>query len=183
MGKVKYQEIGSEERSLLEEDFYTSIVDNYRRDKVKDNIYKYEVVLQQVKFVTYMTDEEVRAAVGLAIDLLEELKEINNSGMDKAAYEKLVAKIESEEKKEELKFIYIWKEITTERLRTIIEKIDIVCRVGGSYALLIANPFLMNAIDVVYEKLVDEFDNEELYQGSGYFLLRAIMKMHSEELD
>lgn len=35
--------------------------------------------MQDIKFVTYMSDEELRLSVSLAIDLLEELRRINSS--------------------------------------------------------------------------------------------------------
>lgn len=63
----------------------------------------------------------------------------------------------------------------------LIAQIDTTRRVGGAYAILISNPGLIGAICAVYEQLVDRFDDDEMYDLSGYFLLRAIMKMNSNE--
>lgn len=48
--------------------------------------------------------------------------------------------------------------------------------------MLISNPGLISAICAVYERLVDQFDDEDLYAESCFLLLRAIMRMHSEEV-
>lgn len=70
----------------------------------------------------------------------------------------------------------------SEEVVKIICEIDVVRRVGGAYAMLISNSGLKSAIYVVYEVLVDKFDDENLYRQSAYFMLRAIMRMHSEEV-
>jgi len=65
----------------------------------------------------------------------------------------------------------------------LFAQIDMTRRVGGAYAIILANPGLISAICAVYEQLVDRFEDEEMYDLSGYFLLRAIMKMNSNECD
>lgn len=76
--------------------------------------------------------------------------------------------------------MYIWNKIKTDHIHKLLTEIDKVQRVGGSWAVLFANPCLIDAICAVYERLVDQFDDEELFALSGYFLLRAIMRMHSD---
>lgn len=178
----KYVKISDEAHKKLAEEFQESVVSEYRRNMIEGNYYKYEVVLQNINFVTYMTDDELKLSAQLAIDLLEELKEINNSGMDKKRFEQLIAKSEREEKNEVWQVMSIWNEIRTDRLKELLTEIDRVQRVGGAWALLIANPLLISAICAVYAQLVDQFENEELYEISGFFFLRAIMKMHGDEV-
>lgn len=38
-------------------EFQESVKTEFRKDRIKDDLYKYEVVLQDIYFVTYMTDE------------------------------------------------------------------------------------------------------------------------------
>ena len=59
---------------------------------------------------------------------------------------------------------------------------ECVQRVGGAWAMILARPMLINAICAVYEQLVDKFDDDEMYLISGFFLLRAIMKMRGEDV-
>lgn len=184
MGNKKgYAKISNEIRKQIEMEFYTSIIRDFRRDEVEENFYKYEVILQDIKFITYMSDEELRLSAGLAIDLLEELKRINNSGINRQVFEQIVKEKEEEKESDVLQVIGIWNRISTEKMAELFAKIDKVTRVGGAWAMLIANPGLISAICAVYERLVDQFDNEELYELGGYFLLRAIMKMHSSEVE
>ena len=178
-----YKVISSEKRMEMEQELYNAVLTEFRREEVQTNIYKYEVVIQDLNFVTCMTDEEVRLSAGYTIDLLEELKVINNNGIDRQTLEQLVKEMEEKEQNEVLQTIGIWNKISTNRMAELFAKIDILRRVGGAWAMLIANPGLIRAVYVVFEQLVDQFENEELYLFSGYFLLRAIMKMHSDEVE
>lgn len=130
-----------------------------------------------------MTDEEVRLSAEFAIDLLEELKRINNNGIKRNVYEEIMGEMEREEESNIFRVIGIWNKISPEEMAKLFTKINMVRRVGGAYAILIANPRLISAICAVYEQLVDRFEDEEMYNLSGYFLLRAIMKMNSSECE
>ena len=178
--RKKYVKISDEVRKKMVAEFQESVKTEFRKDRIKDDLYKYEVVLQDIYFVTYMTDEEVKLSAQFTIDLLEELKEINNSGIDKKKFEQLIET--EEENNEVMRTIKIWNIISTDRMHKLLAEIDRARRVGGAWALLIANPGLINAIWSIYEQIVDKFDDMELYEISGFFLLRAIMKMHSDEI-
>jgi len=177
----KYAAINGEKRKQLEIEWYESIIKDFRRERVEDAYYKYDVVLQNIKFITYMTDIELKISAGFAVDLLETLKDINNNGIDRQEYMGIIEEIENEHEENLFRVIGIWNRICTESMKKLLTEIDEVRRVGGAWALLIANPGLISAICAVYEQLVDRFEDEELYNWGGYFLLRAIMKMHSNE--
>lgn len=182
----RFDELIEEERMMVEEILYSSIVKHCRKEMIEENYYKYEVMLQNMKFETEMTDEEVKTSVKLTIDLIEELKRINNDGMNRDAFERMVAEklINGESaSKEIMQTLNIWAELKNDKISEIIGEIDEVRRVGGAWALFLANPMLISAIYAVYERLVDNFDDGDLYCQSGFFLLRAIMKMHARELD
>lgn len=148
---------------------------------IEEGFYKYEVQIQNIRFVTYMSEDEVELSARLAIDILEELKNINNSGFDRERLNETQKNAEAE-KNELLSNILIWNKLCSERLLQIIDEIDVLRRVGGAYAMLISNPGLKSAIHAVYDRIVDGFENENLYAHSAYFLLRAIMRMHSDEV-
>lgn len=77
--------------------------------------------------------------------------------------------------------LFAWNKLETDRMEAIIVELDHVRRVGGTYALLLANPCLRSAIYAVFYRLADCFDDTDLYINSAYFMLRAIMKMNSIE--
>lgn len=178
----KYRKLNEEFRDELEKSLQLAVVEQFRQEAVKEGFYKYEVQLQDLRFITYMSNKELEQSIKLTIDLLEEMKVINNEGMDEKTFRKKVKDIEEQCEDEFMQHLYIWDILCSEEVAKIICEIDVVRRVGGAYAMLISNPGLKSAIYVVYEVLVDRFDDENLYCQCAYFMLRAIMRMHSEEV-
>lgn len=178
----QFEKSDDELRSRIENSLQTAIVEQCRKEVMEEYFYKYEVQLQNIRFITYMSDAELERSIKLTIDLLEEMRVINNGGMDEKEFRKKVADIEKNCEDEFMQQLYTWDILCSQYIAKIISEIDKVRRVGGAYAMLISNPGLKNAIYVVYEVLVDNFDDETLYCQSAFFMLRAIMRMHSEEV-
>ena len=81
---MKFEKISQEDREKLERRLYKTIVEEFRREKIKDGYYKYIVSLQGFKFITDITDNELKESISIAVDTMEELKKINNNdGMNK----------------------------------------------------------------------------------------------------
>lgn len=179
----QYEKTSNELRKEMSEDIKNVIIEQFQKEMIEKDFYKYEVQLQSIKFVTYMSYDELEKSIELAIDLLEEMKNVNNNGMNKQMLKEKIDNIEAEHQEELIRQFAVWDEICSERMNEIIAKIDIVRRVGGAYAMLISNPCLKSAIYAVYDRLVDNFDDENLYAQSVYFLVRAIMRMHSDEVE
>lgn len=177
-----FEKVSVEFRKEIEEVLKMTIIENFQKEMVEEDFYKYEVQLQSIKFVTYMSNEELEKSVELTIDLMEELKILNNDGMNAQMLQEKITNIEMQYEDELMRHIALWNEIFTERIHKIIGKINVIRRVGGAYAMLISNPCFKSAIYAVYERLVDNFDDEELYCQSAYFLVRAVMRMHSNEI-
>lgn len=175
----KYIEINEQVRKELEEGMRAAIIRDCRKEMIED-IYKYEVQIQDIRFITYMSDNEIEESVRLAIELLEELKNINNNGIDRARLNEIEMSVK--EKDELMQQLFVWNEIFSHRISEIIDEIDELRRVGGAYAMLISNPGLKSALYAVYDRIVDDFEDVQVYVQSAYFLLRAIMKMHSNEV-
>ena len=180
--KVKYEKISETKGNEIQNELFNTVVDCFRKEKLEDGFYKYEVPLQEIRFVTAMTDEELKDSARLTIDLMEELKNINNNGFDKAAFEKVDQDSKNLENKV-AQVLRIWNLMSTDELICIMYEIDSVRRVGGAWAMFISNPGLISAVVSVYDVLVDHFDDEELYVTCSYFLYRAVMKMHSNEIE
>ena len=179
----KFEAISLEDRSDLEELLVRTVNDRFRRERIEENFYYYVVELQGNKFKTAMTASEVEESATLTINLLEELKNMNNNGLNRSELKKIVDETNrTVDSSGVVQVISIWMRISTDKLRTILSELDRVRRVGGAWAILIADPILISAIYAVYERIVDAFDDEELYSQSAFFLMRAVMKMHSDEL-
>ena len=180
-----FEKIKDDEREQLEKLLYEGTVEEYRKTKISNGYYQYEVILQKRKFLTDMTDQELKDTVHLAIDLMEELKEINNSGLSKEKFENHLKEVGADSGKgwELMQVLNIWQIFATEQMKEIIVEVDKAQRVGGAWAMLLANPELESAILSVYKIIVDNFDDLKLYYHSTDFLIRAIMNMHGETCD
>ena len=177
-----FEKIEDADRERLEKLLYDSTIEEYRKTKISDVFYQYKVILQNRKFLTDMTDQELKDTVHLAIDLMEELKDINNNGLNEEKFETYLKEVGADSGKgwELMQVLNIWQIFATEQLKEIITEVDKAQRVGGAWALLIANPKLKSAILSVYQIIVDNFDDSKLYYHSADFLTRAIMNMHGE---
>ena len=178
----KYEKLNDEFRNELENDLQIAIVEQCQKEEMEEHFYKYEVQLQNIRFITYMSDEELELSIKMTIDLLEEMKEINNEGLCEQELRKRVADIEENNEDKLMRDLHTWNILCSEKITDLIKKLDVVRRVGGAYAMLISNPCLKSGIYVVYERLVDNFNDVELYCQSAFFLLRVIMRMHSEDV-
>lgn len=177
--KMKFEKISQKAREKLEKIIYKTIVEEFRTEKIKASYYQYSIKLQDTIFVTDMTDDELKESINIACDVMEELKKINNEGIDK----KKLKEIQDKECTDELfETLDIWNAIATEHLKELLNRADVVQRVGGAWAAIIVNPVVISAITIVYEIQVDKFDDEELYAQGAYFVTRAIMKMHGIEI-
>lgn len=185
---TEFENINLESRTKMEKLLYETIVETARTGEQRDEYYEFIVTIEDVRFRTYLSDKELREAVTCSIDLLEELKAINNGGLDSVHFEEM-----KEEKRKEMNGfdeeecdIYLRLEVVnnmyTEKIREIKVRMAKICRVGGAWYALICSPLMDNIIYVIYEQMVDRFDDEELYRESAYFILRGIMKMRSEDL-
>ena len=182
---MAFEKIEDDERESLEKLLYKSIIEEYRKNKISEGYYQYEVVLQKTKFLTDLTDQELKDTVRLAIDMMEELKNINNNGLSKEKFEKDLKEVGADSGKrwELMQVLNIWQIFATEQIQKIIVEVDKAQRVGGAWAMLIANPKLKSAILSVYQLIVDDFGDQKLYYHSTDFLIRAMMNMHGQACD
>lgn len=181
----KFVQISDEKRKELEQRLYDKIVKTYRVEEISPHFYSYEVLLQNILFRTAMTDDELMAAVVCTIDLLEEFRSINNSGINREKFTEIQKAVEKSEECESeiIHDIEVMQSIETEKIQEIKAKLARICRVGGAYFMLISNMGLNRVILDVYNVLVDRFDDLEIYEMSAYFMLRGIMHMHSDEIE
>jgi len=116
---MKFEKISQEDREKLERRLYKTIVEEFRREKIKDGYYKYIVSLQEFKFITDITDNELKESISIAVDTMEELKKINNNdGMNKKKLKEIQDK---EHRGEPFETLNIWNAIVTEQLKEFMK--------------------------------------------------------------
>ena len=184
--KEKFTMISKKERKEVEEILFEAVKDHFQVETLPDGYFKYEAELQNMKFVTCMSDDEMKKCIVFTVDILEEMKTIsNNNGINRQYLNDLKQKITSKHKFTEPGFdsIIVWNEIESDKIKEIIVELNQLRRVGGAYALMLANPVFKSTLYSVYCRLLDCVNDDDIYLKCGYFLLRAIMKMNSTSID
>ncbi len=181
----KFELLTKNEKDELVMEYVEHLKKDFRTDDapIEGTYYKYEITLQIYRFVTYVSDEEIEKSARYALELLEEMKKINNSGMDKVAFESLQKKIGEETESEILRVLKVWNEVSNIKIAELMARIQELRRVGGAYAMFVSGPVFISALYSVYEAIVDRFDDAEWYWASGFLLFRAILQMHSESIE
>lgn len=186
-----YEEISKEEREEVEELLVCAVTKQFEKEKIEDEYYQYDVVFQDIHFRTYMTHEELKKAAAYTVDVLEEFKRINNNGVNSERLEEISEDADRKvgcdgsELKQVEYALEVMRQIGTENLEKIVKEIAEFRRVDGAYWMIMSQPAFRQALFAVYEVIVDRFDEKEernWYHISAFFLIRAIMRVHSEEI-
>ena len=77
-----FKPIDKVSRKVLEQETFIKIIDVFRKEELEQGCYVYEVLLQNIRFKTVMTVDELKKAISYAVDIVEEFKSINNSGIN-----------------------------------------------------------------------------------------------------
>ena len=149
-------------------------------EKKEKNIY--EVYARNLHFVCCYTDDEIEQIAELCLDLLEELRRINEDGYTKAEMEKAEEQAEKE-KIDILDPIRIYNTFKTPKTEDIICMLGVITRVGGAYYMLLSRPGFIGGIYSVFKAIIDKSDDAELYFTALYMLIRVAMHMHCNEID
>ncbi len=174
------------EYDLLKEDTYTDellsrLQDDYATGEENEDGKCYEVTIQDYSFRCVYSDDEIRGIIRTCVKIINELISINADGFTKDKLEDFEANDEDNWKNIE-KGLNRCSSFTTLRLELLILEMTSYTRVTGAYYLLIAGPGFRDIIYSVFEVMLDDSDNEELWFADLYFMIRGAMKMHSSEL-
>ena len=171
---MKYKNMTNEKRKRLEQDVFEKAVKELKKKEIGKELYEFDITIQKIKFISYLSKNELKKSVHMVIDILEELKKLNNSGMDKSQLEKIEKKVESIQDYV-MQTFQIWNKISTENLEKLIEQTLEIRNVNFTTAIIFDRPKMISAIISVFFMQVDKFDDEELYELSVWFLLRTFM--------
>lgn len=147
------------------------------------DLHRYEMILQERHFLVCICDEELELAAKFAIEILEEMKNLNNAGFGRAEFQRIVREVENETADEEHRILLAWMRICNKRIMELIVQVETFRRVGGAYAMFLTRPTFMSVMYAVYDVVVDKFNEEDIYWAGGFFLFRAILMMHSKEIE
>ncbi len=188
----KFEPISKKERKQIEEGMVAAIKEQFQKDKVEGEYYQYEVFLQNIHFRTYMSHKELAQTASYTVDIMEEMKEINNSGVNRTKFEEIKQNADKNIKSKDGELRTLWhaievvNQMSTEKLNGLVAEIAEFRRVGGAYWMLMSKPYFQQTLYAIYEVIVDRFDETEernWYDTSAMFLMRAIMRVRSEEID
>jgi len=175
MNELNYVPISENDRDALREALKKEIVKCATGRSVLEKK-EYHIELKDEKFKTLVSDGELDLAAEIAIEMLEEIKNINKT-MRKPEFEELAAKVRSEEST--IKKTVLMHGMFSERMKDLIGLAAECMRVGGAYYTFLSGPFITSAIFSAYAVIVNQGENEDLYITCAFFLIRAILKMHS----
>lgn len=188
----KFEPISKKERKQIEEEMVAAIKEQFQKDKVEGEYYQYEVFLQNIHFRTYMSHKELAQAASYTVDIMEEMKKINNNGVNRTKFEEIKQNADKNIKSKDGELRTLWhaievvNQMSTEKLNGLVAEIAEFRRVGGAYWMLMSKPYFQQTLYAIYEVIVDRFDETEernWYDTSAMFLMRAIMRVRSEEID
>lgn len=165
---------------FIKKEVLRSIMENDNPYIVK-NGEMYDVHAVNLHFKCCYTDEEMEQIASLCLELLEELKRINNSGYTREELNK--AAEEAEKKSLDIcRIMDICKTFMTERAEEIVAKLGQATRVGGAYYMLLSRPTFMSAIYVTFDALIDQLEDPNAYLTALFMLVRMAMHMHCDEI-
>lgn len=118
----KFENINDIVRKKLEREYYWKMKDLFCVEKMDDGFHKYELGKKEDSFIRYITDEELKLIIKLAIDMLEEMKVINNNGVDRVQLESMHKEEAAKEDNEFLQKLYVWERIKTGGINNLIKE-------------------------------------------------------------
>ena len=142
----------------------------------------YEVTIQNIKFECAYSDEEMLGIITTSIEIIRELIDIQANGYTREKFDEADSKHKDEE--HDIATVYeTFMDFKTDKLVLLIEAMSIFTRVGGAYFMFVSAPCMINTIYCVFERMLDDSDDEEMWFADVFFMIRGAMKMHSQELE
>ncbi|OON85714.1 hypothetical protein BXO88_10670 [Oribacterium sp. C9] len=171
---------------LLQDDYTDTLVERMQDDfAIEEEMEKghcYEVTLQDIKFKCAYTDDEMTGIVRTCVAIIKELIAINANGYTKTKFNNF----KSEGAKDALQQLSningLYNDYKTEKLEKLFAELTTYTRVGGAYLMLLAAPGFQQVINAVFERMLDDSDDENMWFSCLYFMIRGAMRMNSDDV-
>lgn len=178
----KFEPLTEEEKKQMVDIFVEKIKEDRNEMPDANGRYAYQIELQDEKFEIWHTDEEVKKMTSLAVDAVEELKKLNTIGYDRAKLDSIMEEQKEQNSDEMIVELMCYEAIMSDGLRRIIDELCKAVRVDGAYKMLMVNPVIKSAFFNIFDYVVDQLDNSDMYFRAVYFILRAEMKIGSQPI-
>ena len=173
--------------------FVNKIKDDFAEEKLDNGLTKYKSVIQDIEFVCAYDDEELDTIVSCCINIIEHLKHSIDSGYGlqdlHLDYQEKAGSSDDAIRDTVGTMACVEKIIAREpEIVGILDRLYTAVRVGGAWLMFLSRPMFHSAIFSTYEILckykegITENVPENTTLYAIYFLTRAAMKMHSEEV-
>ena len=158
------------------------IMENENDYVVKDGE-MYDVHAFSLHFRCCFSDEEMDQIASLCLELMEELRSINDSGYSREDLERAKEEVkESVDTESIFWYLNVCKRFMTEKADKIVRKIGVTARVGGAYYYFISRPTFMQAVYYIFDGTIDNFTDVNDYFTAFFMLILMAMHMHSDEV-
>ncbi|MCR4933573.1 MAG: hypothetical protein K6A29_05190 [Lachnospiraceae bacterium] len=141
---------------------------------------KYDVHANNLHFTCCYSNEEIEKMADLCLELLEELRRINEAGYTGADLLKAEESAKGD-KASIFEFFSVYKTFKTDKIEELIDKLATTTRVGGAYYMILARPSFVSGILSVFGAVIDNFRDASLYFSALFMLIRLAMHMHCDE--
>jgi len=174
---------------LLQDDYTDAlaerIIDDFATGEKTTDGRCYEVPIQDITFRCAYTDDEMRGIIKTCVAVIKELISINDNGYTRDRFNAFKAEMKEETNDgiHQLNYITaLYNDYKNDNLEELVEEITTYMRVGGVYLMLMAGPGFKQVINGVFERMLDDSDDENIWFSCLYFLIRGAMRMHSDEI-
>ncbi|SFG31155.1 hypothetical protein [Oribacterium sp. WCC10] len=127
----------------------------------------------------------MRGIIKTCIAVIKEIISINDNGYTSDRFNAFKAEMNGKTNDciQQLNHITsLYNDYKTDNLEELVEEITTYTRVGGAYLMLMAGPGFKQVINGVFERMLDDSDDENIWFWCLYFLIRGAMRMHSDEI-
>ena len=179
----KYDLLTEEEKEQLVGIFFEKLKEDRNEKPDADGRYTYRIELQDKRFEGNFTDNQVQTLIEMAIDVVEELKKINDGGFDSRRLTEILKNYEEKENDEFTAILMVAESFITERIQQIIDELCELFQADGAFKFMMLNPFMKSTIFNIFEYSIDRLDESNMYFTVVYFLLRAEMQIGSRPIE
>lgn len=165
----------------MAEFIYNTIIDRYDTGNTNSEGERcLHVSLMNNQFETFLTDDEIRKIAEAANRIVDELIEINDSGMDAPTFREICDK-ECEDTYMSI-FSIVKKYLMNDKIECIQNEMCEMLKVGGAYAIVKSTPYFIQGIFTVYSACVDKWEQSHIYETNVFYMARCIMRMNSDDI-